>query len=441
MVAGGTFRWCGRAWLGVGPPLRGLNLQVWSRRPWGPSEAAWPWLWTPPHRHQDGQPRVLGDIVGGILLGPSLLWALQPQLSAWLFSPAVRTQLNLLGQLGLVLFMFLVGLELNPRLLQGRIPLASRVTTVGVLLPLLLGLALAYGFEGWQPDLLPGDHSVAGALFMGTAMAITAFPVLARILAERNLMGQPLGALAITAAALDDVVGWSLLAAVVAFSRSGSALGALPTLVGTALYATVLLLATAPLRRWMERRHRRGKAPGELLQTGVFSGALLSGVATELIGVHVIFGAFLWGLAMPRNESLHRWLALRLETVVLRLLLPLFFAMSGLNTRIGSLNTPQLLLAALLVLVVAVAGKFLGTWVVARASGVPPREAQALGWLMNTRGLTELVVLNVGFSLGVITPELFTMGVLMALITTAMAGPLLARLGYGRVASAPQPLL
>jgi Kef-type K+ transport system membrane component KefB len=245
---------------------------------------------------------------------------------------------------------------------------------------------------------------------MGTAMAITAFPVLARILAERNLMGQPLGALAITAAALDEVVGWSLL-------------------------------ATAPLRRLMERRHRRGEAPGELLQTVVFSGAMLSGVATELIGVHGIFGAFLWGLAMPRSEALHRWLALRLETVVLRLLLPLFFAMSGLNTRIGSLNTPQLLLAALLVLLVAVAGKFLGTWVVARASGVPPREAQALGWLMNTRGLTELVVLNVGFSLGVITPELFTMGVLMALITTAMAGPLLARLGYGRVASAPPPLL
>ncbi|MEI6617078.1 MAG: cation:proton antiporter, partial [Cyanobium sp. ELA507] len=317
---------------------------------------------------------------------------------------------------------------------------ASRVTTVGVLLPLLLGLALANGFEGWQPDLLPGDHSVAGALFMGTAMAITAFPVLARILAERNLMGQPLGALAITAAALDDVVGWSLLAAVVAFSRSGSALGALPTLVGTALFATALLLATAPLRRWMERRHRRGEAPGELLQTLVFSGALLSGVATELIGVHVIFGAFLWGLAMPRSEVLHRWLALRLETVVLRLLLPLFFAMSGLNTRIGSLNTPALALAAALLLLVAVAGKFIGTWAVARASGVTRREAQALGWLMNTRGLTELVVLNVGLSLGVITPQLFTMGVLMALITTAMAGPLLSRLGYGRISTPPQLL-
>jgi len=164
-------------------------------------------------------------------------------------------------------------------------------------------------------------------------------------------------------------------------------------------------------------------------------------VATELIGVHVIFGAFLWGLAMPRNQALHRWLALRLETVVLRLLLPLFFAMSGLNTSIGSLNTPALALAAALLLLVAVAGKFLGTWAVARLSGVPPREAQALGWLMNTRGLTELVVLNVGLSLGVISPELFTMGVLMALITTAMAGPLLARLGYGRVAAPLLPLL
>ncbi|MCX5969783.1 MAG: cation:proton antiporter [Cyanobacteria bacterium] len=382
-----------------------------------------------------GQPRVLGDIVSGILLGPSLLGALQPQFSAWMFSPAVCSQLNLLGQLGLVLFMFLVGLELNPKLLQGRIPLASRITTVGVLLPLGLGLVLANRFEAWQPELLPGNYALAGALFMGTAMAITAFPVLARILAERNLLGQPLGALAITAAAIDDVVGWTLLAAVVAFSHSGSAIGAVPTLLAAVLYVVVLLWASAPLRRWMERRQRRGHMPGPTGQTLVFVGALLSGVATELIGVHLIFGAFLWGLAMPRNEAIQSWLALRLETVVLRLLLPLFFAMSGLNTRIGSLNSVQLWLAAGLLLLVAVAGKFLGTWAVARASGLPQREAQALGWLMNTRGLTELVVLNVGLSLGVISTELFTMGVLMALITTAMAGPLLARLGYKRLAS------
>ena len=387
-----------------------------------------------------GQPRVLGDIVGGILLGPSLLGTLAPGISAWLFAPEVCSQLNLLAQLGLVMFMFLVGLELNPGLLQGRLPLASRISGVGVLLPLLLGLALAHGFEAWQPDLLPGNHSMAGALFMGTAMAITAFPVLARILAERNLMDQPLGALAITSAALDDVVGWSLLAAVVAFSRSGSALAALPTLLGTALFAVVLLVATAPLRRLLERRQRRHQPPGQVLQTLIFSGALLSGVATELIGVHLIFGAFLWGLAMPRNGPFREWLSLRIETVVLRLLLPLFFALSGLSTRIGSLHTPALWLAALLLLAVAVGGKFLGTWAVARASGVPPREAQALGWLMNTRGLTELVVLNVGLSLGVITPELFTMGVLMALITTAMAGPLLNRLGYGRQPPSPSTL-
>jgi len=379
-----------------------------------------------------GQPRVIGDIVGGILLGPSLLGLLAPSLSGWLFAPAVVTQINLIGQLGLVLFMFLVGVELNPRLLKGRLPLASRVSAVGVALPLLLGVLLANRLETWLPDLLPGDHTLAGSLFMGTAMAITAFPVLARILSERQLTSEPLGALAITAAAFDDVAGWILLAAVVALSRSGSMAAALPTLVATALYAALLLLGTVPLRRWLEQLEARGLAPGRALQTLVLGGALLSGVATEAIGVHLIFGAFLWGVAMPRSPGLQRWLTLRLETVVLRLLLPLFFVISGLNTRFESLRSPQLWLAAALVMLVAVAGKFLGAYGVARASGVPPREAQALGWLMNTRGLTELVVLNVGLSLGVISQELFTIGVLMALLTTAMAGPLLHRLGYRR---------
>ncbi len=386
--------------------------------------------------HRLGQPRVLGDIVGGILLGPSLLGALKPGLYGWLFSAPVRLQLNGLGQLGLVLFMFLVGLELNPRLLQGRMPLASRISLVGVVLPLLLGLGLAERLEAWFPTLLPGDHSAAGALFLGTAMAITAFPVLASILSDRQLLNQPLGSLAITAAAVDDVVGWSLLAAVAAFSRSGSMVAALPILLGVALYAGVLLVATAPLRRRLERRQHQLGALAPWLDTLILAGALLSGVITELLGVHVIFGGFLWGLAMPRSEALRRWLSLRLDMVVQRLLLPLFFAISGLNTRIGSLDRPELWLAAALVLVVAVAGKFGGVWAVARASGVSPRDCQALGWLMNTRGLTELVVLNVGLSVGVITQDLFTMGVLMALVTTAMAGPLLNRLGYDRVAGA-----
>jgi Kef-type K+ transport system membrane component KefB len=350
-----------------------------------------------------------------------------------LFTSAVRGQLNLLGQLGLVLFMFLVGLELNPNLLMGRLPLASRITAAGLVLPLTLGVLLAGGFETWLPDLLPGHHLLSGALFMGTAMAITAFPVLARILRDRGLQHQSVGALAITTAAIDDALAWILLAAVVALARSASAWGALGSFVGTAIWALVVLLGTRPLRRWLEHHYKQGRDLGPLLQSVLFSGALFSAVVTEWLGVHLIFGAFLWGLAMPRYAPLRRRLESQLETVVLRLLLPLFFAISGLSTRIGSLNSPALWLALLAVLVVAVSGKFLGTWATARLSGVESREAQALGWLMNTRGLTELVVLNVGLAQGVISTELFTIGVLMALVTTVMTGPLLGRLGYGVV--------
>ncbi|MEY2644131.1 MAG: hypothetical protein RLZZ611_780 [Cyanobacteriota bacterium] len=381
-----------------------------------------------------GQPRVIGEILGGIALGPSLLGALAPALQQSLFGPALRPQLNLLGQLGLALFMFLLGLELNPALLQGRIPLASRITAVGVGLPLLLGVGLALLLEAWQPLLLPGDHSLAGALFMGTAMAITAFPVLARILQERQLTDQPLGALAISVAAIDDLFSWILLAAVVAYARSGQAWGALTPLLLTAVWALLLLRGLRPLRRWLERYIAGGGSVGPLLQVGLIAGALISGAVTEAIGVHLIFGAFLWGLAMPRQGQLQQLLELRLQSVVLQLMLPLFFAISGLNTQLQVLSDPELLLAALVVLAVAVAGKFLGTWITASRSGVPAREAQALGWLMNTRGLTELVILNVGLGLGVISTELFSIGVLMAIATTLMTGPLLERLGYRRQA-------
>ena len=379
-----------------------------------------------------GQPRVIGEILGGIALGPSLLGAVAPALEQTLFGPALRPQLNLLGQLGLALFMFLIGLELNPALLQGRLPLASRITLVGIALPLALGVGLSELLERWLPDLLPGEHSLAGALFMGTAMAITAFPVLARILQERGLIGQPLGALTISVAAIDDLISWILLAAVVAFARSGSAWGALQPLLLTGAWALLLLVGLRPLRRRLERHLQRGGGLGPLLQVGLMAGALLSGAVTEAIGVHLIFGAFLWGLAMPRQAALQQLLELRLQSVVLQLLLPLFFAISGLNTQLTALNSPELWAAAAVVLAVAVAGKFAGTWATARLSGVPPREAQALGWLVNTRGLTELVILNVGLSLGVISTTLFSIGVLMAIATTLMTGSLLERLGYRR---------
>lgn len=384
-----------------------------------------------------GQPRVMGEILAGIALGPSLLGALAPGLEAVLFSPPVRQQLDLLGQLGLVLFLFQVGMELDPRLLRQRLPLASRITLAALLVPLGLGVGVALFLERWQPELLPGTYAPAGALFLGTAMAITALPVLARILRERGLLGLPLGNLALSAAAIEDALDWVLLAAVVALTRTGSAWQALPVLLGSAAYATALLLLTRPLRRWLRSLPWREGNPGPVLQSALLAGVLVSAAITDRIGVHMIFGAFLWGVAMPRHRPLQEWMEQRLEATVRQLLLPLFFAVSGLNTSFGSLGTPELWASAGLVLGVAVLGKFLATWATARLGGLEPRQAEALGWLMNTRGLTELVVLAVGLELGVISRELYTIGVLMALVTTLMAGPLLDRLGYPSRPPAP----
>ncbi|MCP9773484.1 cation:proton antiporter [Synechococcus sp. Tobar12-5m-g] len=381
------------------------------------------------------QPPVIGEILGGIVLGPSLLGALAPQLQEAVFSQAVLPQLNLLSQLGLILFMFLVGLEVNPEHLRGRARLAVRISLAGITLPLVLGVLLAFGLEAVLPELLPGDRTLPGMLFMGTAMAITAFPVLSRLLKDRGLMGQPLGQLVISCAAIDDVVSWVLLAAVVSFTRSGSGFGALPALVGTLAWALILLVGLRPLMGRLEAHYREARQLSPFLLSLLFAGAILSAVITDWIGVHYIFGAFLFGLALPRYGPLLRRLQLHTEDLVLTVLLPVFFAMSGLNTRIGSLDRPLLWLALVAVLAVAIGGKFLGCWAMARQGGLPPAEAQAVGWLMNTRGLTELVILNVALSLGVISTTLFTMMVVMALVTTAMASPLLTRLGISPAAS------
>jgi len=300
-------------------------------------------------------------------------------------------------------------------------------------LPLLLGILLGLALEQVAPELLPHQNVVTGALFMGTAMAITAFPVLARILKERGLLAIPLGQLVITCAATDDILGWLLLAGVISFSHSGSLAGAWPALLLTGLWALVLLVGLRPLMAQLERHYRRKRKLDPALLALVLAGAILSAIVTEMTGVHYIFGAFLFGLALPRYGPLQRRLQLQTEQLVVTLLLPIFFAISGLRTTLSVLQGPSMLLALGAVLVVAIGGKYLGCWGVARLAGLPAREAQAVGWLMNTRGLTELVVLNVGLSLGVIGPSLFTVMVLMALITTAMAGPLLGRLGYGRI--------
>ena len=382
-----------------------------------------------------GQPRVIGEILGGIALGPSLLGVVAPPLERTLFGPTVLAPLNLLGQLGLALYMLRLGLELDPTLLRGRLSVAGRITLMGVGLPLLLGIGLALGLQTWQPELLPGGNRLAGALFLGTAMAITAFPVLARVLEERGLSDGPLGTLAISVAAVDDLLSWLLLAVVVAFARSGSALGALTPLVLTAAWALVLLLGLRPLlQRWLSSRHLDQQEHGPLATMALLAGGLLSAALTQAIGVHLIFGAFLWGVAMPRDGALQRQWRQRLEAMVLQVLLPVFFAVSGLNTALTELRSPALWAVTALVLAVAVAGKFLGTWSTARLSGVPPRQAMALGWLLNTRGLTELVILNVGLNLGLISRTLFSIGVLMAIGTTLITGPVLDQLGYRRQA-------
>lgn len=386
-----------------------------------------------------GQPPVIGEIIGGILLGPSLLGWLVPKSGALLFPPSVLHQLDLLSQLGLILFMLLIGMEVKADHLRSRMPLASRISLIGILLPLLLGCLLAEGFRHTLPALLPGDHPFAGHLFLGTAMAITAFPVLARILKDRGLLKLPLGQLVITCAAVDDLLSWVLLAAVVSLSRSSTLAGALPALGFTSLWAVILLVLLRPAMSWMKRDYHAHRQVRPIVLACVFSGAILSAVITEMTGVHYIFGAFLFGLAIPRYGPLMRKLQLHTEQLVLTVLLPVFFATSGLKTSIGVIDSPQLWLALLAVMLVAIGGKFLGTSVMARLGGLNRGDSQAVGWLMNTRGLTELVILNVGLSLGVISQTLFTLMVLMALITTAMAGPLLERLGYGTAAPAGDP--
>jgi Kef-type K+ transport system membrane component KefB/nucleotide-binding universal stress UspA family protein len=369
------------------------------------------------------QPLVIGEIVAGIMLGPSLFGWVAPDLAATLFPTNTIPFLDVLSQVGLIFFMFLIGLELNPKYLKSNLDIAILTSHVSILTPFSLGAILALIL---YPLVSNSTVSfTAFALFLGAAMSITAFPVLARIITENNLQSTRLGTLALTCAAVDDVTAWCLLAVAIAVTRTNSMLGALPTIIESIIYIVFMLTVV----RWFLQRlatfYRRKGRLTQLVVAGIYMGVVGSALITELIGIHLIFGAFLLGAAMPKNASLVRELAEKTEDFVLIFLLPVFFAYSGLRTEIGLLNRPELWLLCLAVLGVAIAGKYVGTYAAARVSGIEHREASALGWLMNTRGLTELIVLNIGLSLGVITPLLFTMLVIMALVTTFMTSPLL----------------
>jgi Kef-type K+ transport system membrane component KefB/nucleotide-binding universal stress UspA family protein len=369
------------------------------------------------------QPLVIGEIVAGIMLGPSLLGLVAPSVSAALFPPETVPFLNILSQVGLIFFMFLIGLELNPKYLQGQLHAAINISHVSILVPFSLGAILALLL---YPQISSSDVSfTAFALFLGAAMSITAFPVLARIITENNLQRTRLGSLALTCAAVDDVTAWCLLALAIAVTRTNSMTAALPTILESALYIGFMFtVGRSFLKRLSKYYDRTGKLT-QFVLAGIYMGVVASALITELIGIHLIFGAFLLGAVIPKNAGLTRELAEKTEDFVLTFLLPIFFAYSGLRTQIGLLNRPELWLLCGLVLVVAIGGKFIGTYLSARVCGFDNRESSALGWLMNTRGLTELIVLNIGLSLGVISPVLFTMLVIMALVTTFMTSPLL----------------
>ena len=377
------------------------------------------------------QPQVVGEIVAGIMLGPSLLGAVWPGATDWLFSPEVLPFIDVLAQVGLIFFMFLIGLELDVRLIRGRGHAAGMVSHVSIIAPFLLGVGLAlvlFSNLGSEEGTF-----TSFALFMGASMSITAFPVLARILTEKGLYKTRLGAVTLTCAAVDDVTAWCLLAVVVAVARADGMGGALLTIGLSILFVTLMLLVVRPLVARLAKYHEDQGGLGGAVLAALFVGILLSALATDRIGIHAIFGAFLFGAIMPQRSEFIRELVGKLEDFTVVFLLPLFFAFTGLRTKVGLIGTsPELWLYAALILAVAIVGKWGGSALAARVVGLRWRESLALGILMNTRGLTELIILNIGLDLGVIPPTLFAMLVLMALVTTFMATPVLSLIYPGR---------
>jgi len=370
-----------------------------------------------------GQPMVIAEMLAGIALGPSLLGLVFPHAFETLFPTASLGVLKTLSQLGLVLFMFLVGLELDPSLLRGRRAASIAISHTSIALPFALGVGAAWWLRG---PYAPREVSfLSFALFLGTAMSVTAFPVLARILTERGLLQSRVGAIAIACAAVDDVTAWCLLAFVVAIAHAHALTDALWTAGLSALFCAFMLLVARPLlRRWGERVE---KGPGltPAVVAGVLFLLLVSSGLTEVIGIHALFGGFLLGAVMPKGTGLAKALAAKLESVAVLLLLPLFFAYSGIRTRLGLVSGTADWLVVAGIIALATLGKFGGSAVAARLTGLRWREASAIGVLMNTRGLMELIVLNIGMDLGVITPTMFTMLVLMALVTTFATTPVL----------------
>jgi Kef-type K+ transport system membrane component KefB len=370
-----------------------------------------------------GQPPVLGEMVAGIVMGPSVLGLIYPQAVAFLFPASSMETLRQLSQIGVVIFMFIVGMELNIRQVREKGSAAVMISHASIILPFLLGTALSLFL---YRDLAPAGTSFnAFALFIGVAMSITAFPVLARILEDRGLTQTQLGSIAITCAAVDDVTAWCILALVIALVKSTGIASAGITVGLTLVFAAAMVFVLRPqlarvIKEPDSQLHRQRLIPI------ILAFVLACALTTEIIGIHALFGAFLAGVVMPPSTKVRIFLKDKLEAFGSYALLPLFFAFTGLRTQIGLLNDLEGWLLCAVIILVAIAGKLGGSMLMSRWTGMSWTQSFSIGVLMNTRGLVELVVLNIGYDLGILSGRIFAMMVLMALVTTFMTGPLLS---------------
>ena len=370
-----------------------------------------------------GQPTVIGEIIAGIVLGPSLIGMYFPEFSAAFFPVKSLGNLQFLSQIGLILFMFIVGMELDLKVLKNKASDAVVISHASIIIPFALGMGLAYFiYEHFAPK---GVQFISFSLFLGIAMSITAFPVLARIVQERGIHKTRLGTVVITCAAADDITAWSMLAAVIAIVKAGSFVSALYIVALAALYVLIMIKIVRPFLKRVGDLHTSAENLSKPIVAIFFLTLILSAWATEIIGIHALFGAFMAGAIMPENVKFRNIFIEKVEDVALVLLLPLFFVFTGLRTEIGLLNEPYLWGITGLIILVAVVGKFVGSSIAARYVNQTWKDSLTIGALMNTRGLMELVVLNIGYDLGVLTPEIFAMMVIMALTTTFMTGPAL----------------
>jgi Kef-type K+ transport system membrane component KefB len=370
-----------------------------------------------------GQPTVIGEIIAGIFLGPSLLGMYFPEFSIVLFPPQSLGNLSFLSQIGLILFMFVVGMELDLKVLKNKANEAVVISHASIVIPFALGIGLAfYVYQTFAPE---GISFLSFSLFMGIAMSITAFPVLARIVQERGIHKTRLGAIVITCAAADDITAWCLLAVVIAIVKAGTFDSALYVIGLSVLYVLIMLFIVKPFLKKVGDLYSKSENLSKPVVAIFFLTLILSSYATNIIGIHALFGAFMTGVIMPDISKFRSIFIEKVEDVSVILLLPLFFVFTGLRTQIGLINDPYMWQVTGFIILVAVVGKFFGSALAAKFVGQSWKDSLTIGALMNTRGLMELVVLNIGLDLKVLTPQVFTMMVIMALVTTFMTGPAL----------------